>query len=96
MERAPSHSSLFALTMRVYVEFLAVLRELVGITSEWKEIAEGTTVAQLWHTYIAAHPRAARVHAVCAVNQQRVDANYVLREGDRVRFLPPLGGGCDQ
>lgn len=79
--------------MRVYVEFLAVLSEWVGIKSEWKEIAEGTTVEQLWHTYVATQPRAARVRAVYAVNQQRVDADYVLREGDRVRFVPPLGGG---
>lgn len=79
--------------MRVYVEFLAVLREWVGIKSEWKEITDGTTVEQLWNTYVAAHPRAARVRAVYAVNQQRVDADYVLREGDHVRFLPPLGGG---
>ncbi|MCX7838332.1 MAG: MoaD/ThiS family protein [Anaerolineae bacterium] len=79
--------------MRVYVEFLAVLSELVGIKAEWKEIAEGTTVEQLWHTYVAAHPRVARVRAVYAVNQRRVDADYVLCEGDRVRFLPPIGGG---
>lgn len=79
--------------MRVYVEFLAVLCEWVGIKSEWKEIVEGTTVEQLWNTYVVAHPRAARVRAVYAVNQRRVDADYVLREGDHVRFLPPVGGG---
>lgn len=81
--------------MRVYVEFLAVLSGLVGIKSEWQEITEGTTVEQLWHTYVAQHPRAARVRVVYAVNQQRVDADYVLREGDRVRFLPPISGGSD-
>jgi molybdopterin converting factor small subunit len=79
--------------MRVYVEFLAVLSELVGIKSEWKEIAEGTTVEQLWRAYVAAHPRAARVRAVYAVNRKRVDANYVLRAEDRVSFLPPISGG---
>ena len=86
-------STAFCLAMRVYVEFLAVLRDILGIRAEWKEIAEGTTIEQLWHAYLAAQPRAERVRVVYAVNQKRVDANYVLREGDRVTFLPPLSGG---
>lgn len=79
--------------MRVHVEFLAPLREIVGLRAEWKEIAEGTTVEQLWHAYASAHPRAARVRVMYAVNRQRVAPDYVLQDGDCVTVLLPISGG---
>jgi molybdopterin converting factor small subunit len=82
--------------MRVQVEFLAILREMTGIKVEWREIAAGTTLEQLWRAYLRDHPCAARVDVVYAVNQKRASADYVLQDGDRVSFLPPLAGGAQR
>lgn len=81
---------------RVHVKFFAIFREMVGTKSEWKDIAEGTTVEQLWEEYAARNPRVGtlRVRAAYAVNQRLVQSNLVLRDGDEVGFLPPVSGGA--
>jgi molybdopterin converting factor subunit 1 len=79
--------------MRVQVQFFAILREMIGVKAEWKEIAANTTVEQLWRAYAARSPRAENIRVVYAVNQKLVNAEYVLRAGDRVGFLPPVSGG---
>jgi molybdopterin synthase catalytic subunit len=80
--------------MRVQVRFFAVFREMIGVTSEWKEIEAGMTVGQLWREYAARSPRVGNIRTAYAVNQKLVNADYVLREGDEVGFLPPVSGGA--
>jgi len=80
--------------MRVHVKFFAIFREMVGIKTEWQEIAEGTTVEQLWKEYAARSPRVGTVRAAYAVNQRLVQPDHVLRDGDEVGFLPPVSGGA--
>ena len=84
--------------MRVHVKFFAIFREMVGIQTEWKEIAEGTTVEQLWQEYAARSPRLGVLHirAAYAVNRRLVQPDHVLRDGDEVGFLPPVSGGAQQ
>lgn len=82
--------------MRVQIKFFAIFRELFGIKSESKEIAANTTIEQLWQEYAARHPRASTMRAAYAVNQKLVQADYVLREGDEVGFLPPVSGGTSK
>lgn len=81
---------------KVHVKFFAIFRETIGVKSEWKEIAEGTTVEQLWQEYAARSPRVGtlRIRAAYAVNQRLVQPDHVLREGDEVGFLPPVSGGA--
>lgn len=80
--------------MRVRVQFFAILRDWVGIQTEWIDVADGTTVEQLWHTYAARHPRAQTARIAYAVNRKLVSADYTLRENDHVDFLPPISGGA--
>jgi molybdopterin synthase catalytic subunit len=81
--------------VRVHVKFFAIFREMVGVKTEWKEIAEGVTVEQLWETYASRSPRAAAgVRAAYAVNQKLVKPDHVLHAGDEVGFLPPVSGGA--
>ncbi len=79
--------------MRVNVKFFAIFREMIGVKTESKEIAEGTTVEQLWKEYAARSPRATNIRAAYAVNQKLVKPDYVLQNGDEVGFLPPVSGG---
>jgi len=79
--------------MRVQVKFFAIFREMLGVKTEAKEITDGTTVEQLWQEYAARHPRTSTMRAAYAVNQKLVQADYVLRDGDEVGFLPPVSGG---
>ena len=80
--------------MRVHVKFFAIFREMVGIKNEWTEIADGSTVEQLWKQYAARSPRVGNIRAAYAVNQRLVKPEQVLNEGDEVGFLPPVSGGA--
>lgn len=80
--------------MRVRVQFLAILRDLIGVQTEWIQVAEGTTVEALWRAYVARAPRAANVRVAYAVNRKLVKADYVVQEEDQVDFVPPVSGGC--
>jgi molybdopterin synthase catalytic subunit len=80
--------------MQVRVKFFAIFREMLGVKSELKEIAAGTTVEQLWLEYAAQHPRTAKMRAAYAVNQKIAAPDYILRDGDEVGFLPPVSGGA--
>jgi molybdopterin synthase catalytic subunit len=82
------------MTVRVHVKFFAIFRETLGAKAEWKEIAEGTTVEQLWKEYTAQNPRAVSIRAAYAVNQRLVKPDHVLHDGDEVGFLPPVSGGA--
>ncbi|MBI5653471.1 MAG: molybdenum cofactor biosynthesis protein MoaE [Chloroflexi bacterium] len=80
--------------MRVHVKFFAIFREMTGIKTERKEIADNLTVEQLWNEYRAAHARLGNIRAAYAVNQKLVKPDHVLRDGDEVGFLPPVSGGA--
>ncbi len=82
--------------MRVQVKFFAIFREMVGVKSEQKEIADGLTVEQLWNAYRANHARLGNIRAAYAVNQKLVKGDQVLREGDEIGFLPPVSGGAQR
>ncbi|MBI5034182.1 MAG: molybdenum cofactor biosynthesis protein MoaE [Chloroflexi bacterium] len=79
--------------MRVQVKFFAIFREMIGVKAESKEIAEGTTIEQLWKEYTSDKPRAEKMRSAYAVNQKLVKPDHVLHDGDEVGFLPPVSGG---
>lgn len=81
--------------MRVDVRYFAILRERVGCGRESCEIADGTTVADLWDTILKQRPQL-QSHAASirfAVNQEYVERSHVLRAGDEVALIPPVSGG---
>ena len=82
--------------MRVQVKFFAIFREMIGVKTELKEIADGTTVEQLWKDYAERNPRTSAMRAAYAVNQKLVKPDCVLRDGDEVGFLPPVSGGASK
>lgn len=78
---------------RVNVQYFAILREQRGLSVERVETA-GSTVAGLYEELRARHGftlPGERVRA--AVNDTFVPASHILREGDRVVFIPPVAGG---
>lgn len=77
----------------VHVQYFAILREQRGAAEEMLATAAATPVA-LYNELRARHRftlPAERIRA--AVNDEFVAANAVLRDGDRVVFIPPVAGG---
>ena len=81
--------------MKIKVKFFAMLRERVGSGEITKEIREGSTVGELWADLKQEYPKLAPVEMrlLYAVNQNYVNADYVLKEQDEVVFVPPVSGG---
>jgi molybdopterin converting factor subunit 1 len=81
--------------MKVRVKFFAILRERAGRAEAAKEIAEGSTVADLWKALQRDYPKldVPGIRLLYAVNQNYVSNDHQLRDNDEVVFVPPVSGG---
>lgn len=81
--------------MKVRVKFFAILRERAGTAEAAKDIAEGSTVADLWLALQREYPKldVPGIRMLYAVNQHYVSADHRLTENDEVVFVPPVSGG---
>jgi molybdopterin converting factor small subunit len=81
--------------MTVRVLAFARLREIVGFAERPMELPDGATAHDVWQALIAGSthlaPLAASTRLAC--NGTVVDATIVLRDGDELALLPPIGGG---
>lgn len=75
--------------VNVVIRYFARLRELRGLDDETRRLPEGCTAAQAY----AAVGLPAELPVAFAVNLERVPGSTVLRDGDELVFLPPMGGG---
>ena len=80
--------------MQVQVKFFAIFREAVGMKTDSPSIDENTSVETLWKQYASRSPKLKAMRAAYAVNQKLVTADYILKDGDEVGFLPPVSGGA--
>ncbi len=81
--------------MKVDILFFGVLKEFFEAERDVVELNDGATVGDLvalLHDGGDAEPGVWGVLAV-AVNQEYVDAGWVLHDGDEVALLPPVSGG---
>ena len=76
----------------VTVRYFAMLREQRGCVDEVVQVAEGTTVEQLYHDLFPAGPLG-RLPVAYAVDQAYVGARHLLDGASEVAFIPPVGGG---
>lgn len=81
--------------MRVRVLAFARLRELLGFGQLDVDVDPGATVESLWEGLVAAADSGAALRASTrfARNGALVDGAALLREGDEVALMPPVGGG---
>lgn len=80
------------------VRYFASLREQLGLADEAVASTDIGTVAQLIEFLVARHGEGWRDHLTApqvrvAVNQELVEHEVVLADGDEVAFLPPVTGG---
>ena len=81
--------------MRVRVLYFASFREAVGRDEQAAELAERSSVADLWKTLSRDVPFFSRFTSIppAAVNREHAGGDTVLQDGDEVAFLPPVAGG---
>jgi MoaD family protein len=79
--------------MKLTVKYFALFRDQVGAASETMEWEGGSADALFKHLtgkHSLLMPEAA---ALVAINDEMVDWETSLQEGDEVLFFPPVAGG---
>jgi molybdopterin converting factor subunit 1 len=81
--------------VNVRIKFFAILRERAGLGEVSKEVADGSTVADLWRQLQRDYPKldVPGIRLLYAVNQNYVGLDHKLRDNDEVVFVPPVSGG---
>lgn len=82
--------------MRINLRYFAIVRETLGRSNEVRELPDGATVGDVLNLLDAEAPRLAdmRRSMMLMVNQEYVDAEHPLRDGDEFVLIPPVSGGA--
>jgi len=83
--------------MNVKVRLFAGLHDLLGEREVSFDLAEGATVAELRHELERRYPVVTPFlpTLICAVDEEYVDLEHTLKDGDDVAIIPPVSGGSD-
>lgn len=82
--------------MSIQVKYFASLRERLGrdgdkISTEMVSGNNDSTVEDIWKIVVTGESMPANV--LCAINQEYVKADALVKDGDEVAFFPPVTGG---
>jgi molybdopterin converting factor subunit 1 len=82
-------------TIRLKVLFFGRLKDVVGHAEESLDLADASTLEQLFAAYAARVPELAKYRSsvVASRNQEFASWDTPLHSGDEVAFLPPVSGG---
>lgn len=81
--------------MNIQLLFFAVLRDIVGTDQQALSLPEGTRAADLWQRLRSQHRRLQDyvTPPLTAINESYASPDTLLKDGDRVAFIPPVSGG---
>lgn len=84
--------------MRVQVLFFGLLKDVAGRSSEWLDLPEGSTLADLVQHYTLRIPKLQEFLPALAlsVNQHYAGPGTELGDNDEVALLPPVSGGSQR
>lgn len=84
-------------TITIRIRYFAILREHLGKSEESLAVPEGTLVSEVYPLVTGDQPRLANLRRsmMLMVNEDYVEPDYVLQDGDEVAFIPPVSGGDD-
>jgi len=81
--------------IRVQVVYFGKAREAANASTEVRPLSSPADVEQLVSDVFGAHPALAGIRQVVQVlvNGRWASESVQLKDGDRVAFVPPVGGG---
>lgn len=82
--------------MQINVHFYSYFKELTGCAQTTEELAEGATIADLFHQLAAKFPKLAdmKKSTLVAVGIDYQTWDYILQKGDtNISLFPPVQGG---
>jgi len=81
--------------IRVQVVYFGKAREAANASSEVRPLSSPADVKQLVSEVLSAHPALTGIRQVLQilVNGRWASESIELKDGDRIAFVPPVGGG---
>ncbi|MBA2289793.1 MAG: molybdopterin converting factor subunit 1 [Chloroflexia bacterium] len=81
--------------MHITVCFFAMYREQIGASQREIELPNNSTARDGYDAALADHPALAGLQSsvMLMVNQDYVEPDHVLRDGDELAIIPPVSGG---
>lgn len=82
--------------MRIKLQFFGLVKEAAGVGHALLEIPEGATVAdavRAAHGAIEGLRKTQQARVRFAINTEYASDGSLLKEGDVLSFIPPVGGG---
>ena len=81
--------------VRVKVLFFGRLKDIIGQSGESLDLAEASTIEELFALYSTRIPELAKYRSSVVASRNREFAAWdtALYSGDEVAFLPPVSGG---
>lgn len=82
-------------TVRLKVLFFGRLKDVVGHSEDFLDLAEASTIEQLFALYCQRIPELAKYRSSVVASRNQVFASWdtLLHSSDEVAFLPPVSGG---
>ena len=83
--------------MNITIKFFARLREAVGSGTLQRDVSKNSTITDLIESLQTEFPKLGDIasRTIVAINQEFVDQDTPLSEGDEVALFPPVSGGSD-
>jgi sulfur-carrier protein len=79
--------------VRVRLRYFASIREALGRREDALDLPPGSTVSDVWERLVELQPSLRAQRYRPAVNEEYVDDDVALQEGDELVFIPPVSGG---
>ena len=81
--------------MKIETQFFSRLRDLVGQSTQTREVPPGATVGDFLATLYRDYPALEKwdAHLLVAVGLEYATRTQTLHEGDVVSIMPPVQGG---
>src|SRR5215218_2820827 len=82
--------------MDIDVRFFAIIREILGRSTERRHLPDGATAGDIFDELTREYPRLERMRPVTMlmVNKAYVTHDHELHDGDELALIPPVSGGA--
>ena len=78
--------------LNIHLHYFAMLRERRGLSEESLVTREGITAEELYSEMFPEHHENG-LRVAYAINERYAQPSTVLKDGDTLVFIPPVGGG---
>lgn len=84
--------------MNITVRYFAIMREYLGKSDDALNVPGGTTAGEIFRIAIRDTPRLGGLEraVMVMVNEEYVEPEHILQEGDDIALIPPVSGGEHQ